>query len=1450
MIKNNKKSVTDRSSLSRTMCSVMSIISFASGTLASDLGGGSQISVGVSVNDPNIGDTKFVHTHGRGDVVQTASGAASSVFPGSGTQMIDTGTALHARLRIRIAPESEYSIIDQTNGGSYSTGRVLWKQGAAARNNCAGLTIAYRHDTDQLLFLVGDSFDDGGGIGYRTRVWSVSTVIDDGQFRTIDCSYDELTGDARIWIDGHFYNPSAVVGPGGIQPAPELNGNWAKFGGSILGGSFPDGIYQLAGNGWAGVLGDRYTVWPDPNVLDEFDMELDSNTSVVGDVSYAAFRWAKGTDTLTESPWEVELVVEEDLIEEELVLVDNKSGLNGNDLKLLSGDHDETTPPVLVDAGQNNVVTRWIPTGLPTNRQQTRQLFVYHHGLGDQEITIDEYRSTLQHSNHSTTVEQDQIAKSIIMCMEPDGEIGYFYGYSSDQSLYPESDTNAKEYSIVSSSMGSPANGSHTFTLPAGKPGLYRIVVKSGAFVVRDGNDSPLYTHHEGFEFKTNYSGPYWGAYAPFGPLQGVSELGSTGYAYIPRDINPTTGNAYEIENGVILNTTLTDRAYGATSGTAMSSSSTFVNAPGIIESSLSAGWSIELPGMPFALSPDEFGAYHYIRGGVIEEENFTLWSLDEKILRDRIVEIASTGFGDPEDSVEDFGDGSSGLHAQHILDSPRDYYSLGTYPQGISDFNIAIHHQVVDTTQNMLGSIHFNIEAAGENPNFDSRMEYGEPQYTGNNVDQFGPAFLFWAGWDDVDANPYLNNAYIDKRARAAMLAFARHIQGGRLRRETRFENTLNPGLVGLAGTDELGIGMHWARVYSLFDSDDQAAFLPAALMQFCHVANNPPTTTRNQDAHNLPFLYEIGELWDDVNDETSVLPDWAEDYAKEIVEYPTHSSGEDVSLYEAEGFDGSYSGIQNYMIAAGWLVSGGEFDPTNSGSNGDYGREWDFLRVVLERQYEYWSHFMGSSPEGELITFGHDSDSRKTIGAVREQYNGAKELGALVNSIAARLALHDKTNRSMILRANSFGSTLAFPIVDSAYQKWTNNEPNPVHPKVGTKFDYMPIYAGGLAHLFDVNGDPIDTGAVLPSEVEVLSGVNVEEINEGFFAINTPCYYAVISTRSVGPYFYEEAIQQHRVARPIEDPSDVNGGGNMKEHPYIFVANSPTDDRTSLSESNSEELGGVGLSFFVDKTTGTGNSPLIVGRNWSPLTTHQLIGYVDATGSEPEERRWAEQNSRKFNGYIDPVNSDNYIIEICYDLNDGDTSTNTHGYRVERKYTFKPSSIDVDVSVYLSGTINDMKCDAISGTIETLDRLVENIPFELSESVIGTAARADRFDMLEMEKLPWGPQWDEWCATNWTGGEGLIYQGQEIGWLQKEIPVPTAGVPSVLSYTIEPTNGSCGSSPLLNQGGAQVKITEFVQAYERGDHSADLNQDGIVDVFDIQEFIGTLDGSQSSRE
>jgi len=218
---------------------------------------------------------------------------------------------------------------------------------------------------------------------------------------------------------------------------------------------------------------------------------------------------------------------------------------------------------------------------------------------------------------------------------------------------------------------------------------------------------------------------------------------------------------------------------------------------------------------------------------------------------------------------------------------------------------------------------------------------------------------------------------------------------------------------------------------------------------------------------------------------------------------------------MMEAEGFDGGYSGIQNYMFAAGWIVSGDKFDPSSASTF--YDRDWDFLADALDRQHDFWSHFMTPSDSGTMTAFGHDSDSRTAIGAVQGHYHGGKVIESISSDMVARLLLEDGTDRATKLLASSEERKMFLcddlPVkTDIEAPKWRdetldNNFNNPLS-REGAKFDLMPLYVGGAGHIFGSNG-PIDRGAEFPCEVVVASSIEIEEIKEAYIAINTPCYY-----------------------------------------------------------------------------------------------------------------------------------------------------------------------------------------------------------------------------------------------------------------------------------------------------------------------------------------------------
>ncbi|MDF1810443.1 MAG: hypothetical protein P1U42_12190 [Phycisphaerales bacterium] len=1358
-------------------------------------------------------DTQFLRFHGRGDVLRTATPFnGCTAFP-YGLVTDDMGQYFHVRLRVRLAPESEYSIIDDNNiqTSGHTTGRILWTQGTIEYGQYAGFTIGYEHDSENdtgyLYLALGDGGDTSGNEDGRTQIWKAEIQLDDGEFHTIDIGYDDNfdsngNGLAFCWVDDTALAFTSLVSTGVQDSSVHLNGSWYA-GGAIMGNPRSDALSKLSGTWtvWNNVIGTRDVVWPNPNGSSSSDVNsLDTYTSAIGDVAYAAFRWAHPESLLSgANKWDVELKLNGSLVDQAGGL-ENSNGVSTTSLLSAEAGFDSTFP-TWIDSGYTEF-TKWFPnpvnqSTIQTNHQQTRQILVYHHGLGDQEIRVEEY--------NGTTSTKQRISRSIVMCIEPDGEIGHFVG---------SSDTH--EYSLVPSGASYPANGQHTLTLPAGKPGLYRILVKSGTAndVEYPPGSGQFQDHREGFAFSSNQEVMYWGALAPIGRLEGVDGLSGSAFAYIPRDIDSCD---FTIASG----TSLVERPLDSSGGTQVTNAtSDLSNKPGIIEATLGSNWSVDALRLPFALCKNEFGAQHYIKGGVIEEENFTLWSIDEKILRDRIVGILENEapFGDPNLIIDDFGVVNPGAGINHhIVQNPRQYYSLGSYPRGVDLIHTALQRQVTSVNNCMVGSIHQDSSTSS------AQLKFGEITDCANNFDEFAPALLFWAGWKDVNANPYFGKDDMKRRARSAMLAYARHIQGNRLRFQKGSaslthgygENSLHHGNAGLGGTADLGIGMHWARVFNVFNQDDWDAFLLASAIQFCNIANEYPTSTRNQDLHHLPFLYEFGRLWENQTGSGDVGT-WASNYAHELIANPVWATS-DVALEEARGFDGSYSGIQNYMLAAGWIVSGDKFDPNNTGVNGDYNREWDFLRTQLNVQYDFWSHFMASSSDGEQIIFGHDNDSRTTRGTVLEQYGGAKAIGTRASDMASRLALESGTSRAEDLLANvwpySFGIGDTFADTSVVATRWTNVNQG---RSGSARSNLMPLYVGGATDLFDMSGDPIDHGALLPSEVPVSVGVHHEEISQAYHVIHTPCYYAIVSDRVPYRFYYQDSLGRHTVIRDVENHSLTSGGGAH-------------DDGTSLTHylngdkpSHSDELGGVGFSLLIDKTTPSGNSPVIVGRNWSPFTSHQVVGFT-ATG----KRRWAEQESRILTWDTNTFGQTQ--LTVSYNLNDGDQDHQTKGYLIERVYTFKTSTIDIDVTV------------SYDSDAEPLVRLVENVPFELSSTSIGASERAARLSHLQSEELPWGtnPVWDEWCATNWTEN-GLQYLEQEIGWLQKDITVPTSSNPTTtLSYSFKPQAACAIQGPLNLETNTFTQVLEFTRAFEQGDASADLNGDGVVDQIDLAIFL-----------
>lgn len=1398
-------------------------------------------------------DSVFLRFHGRGDVLRTVEPFASdSVFPG-GAHASDPGDSIHARMRVRLAPFSEYEILDQTNNGDPSPARVLWTQGTIDQNNYAGFTIAYRYDTEELYFVVGDSgATSTGDNDERSRVWKVSTDIDDGEFYTIDWTYHDVLGEASCWIDGQLMSLTAVTN-GSLQDAPQLNGSWNT--GSLMGNLRSDGFSTLAGrDGWGAYIGDDIVVWPQPNGPSSGDVNvMDQNTSVLGDLSYAAFRWARATEDIVLEPWAMELKLDDP--EDGDVPTDSvTNGLTTQLLMSAESFHDSMKPSwCATNTGQ--LITEWIATHSTTNvHPQPRQLMFYHHGLGDQKIEISELVDECGL--------QGELEESIVLCLGPDAEIEYWAIKLKDSGNISHS------YSLIGNM---PVSGVHTVTLPAGKPGLYRIFTKVAK--------------NKGYSFRTNQgytdlqgqvSQPesiYWGAYAPFSNLEGVSGLPATdAYAYIPEvtekyDLKfENVSSASEVTQAG-LHVSLSQN-WDSTNKFQPSDGATFFPGSKFIRMNLNANWYVEARRFPFVLSNSRYAAEHYVRAGVTEYEgigtqpNFTIWSPDERVLYERILEISAQGLGTWSSLIEDFQD-----KRVHIVDNPTRYYTLATYPIALPSIHTALMYQVTNSDSGKIGSIdHKPLESS-------LFHRYADSPKGVNNFDSFGASMLFWAGWDDTDANPYYSTAsvdYFERRARCAMLSYARHIQGTRLR-NSETDTGLHHGNAGLAGSDVLGFGLHWGRVYDLLTPEDRAALLPSVIMQLNYILNTNPTSTRNQDAHFIPFLYEAARLWEsEMNGDTTVM-DIAKNYAERIV--VPFIEGQDVALAEAQGFDGSYSGMQNFYLSAGWLTSGDLFDPgapadlLNPGNQEiRYDREWGFLNTAIDSQYSFWTHFMSPSYDGSRTVFGHDTDSRTGLGAVREQFGGAKVIGSRLNSQAARLLMRDGSDRQDLLEEP--GHLLSRSNLNNLFDNmdsWVNDINGPVEApnwwletknvtgaRDGSKFDLLPLYAGGSEHLFNKFDVPLPITETLPAEQVVATGIVFNEIDEAFLTINTPNYYAVIATEVVGNYHYiSQALDVYQIERPIENFANPQGGGDHDGEERIVSVDS------NKHAYRGEEIGGVGLSLFYDKTL---PAPTVVGRNWSPYTSHQLVGFT--AGSINTHRRWANQRSKikpelmNPGGSVQPYIVFDYYLNSTGDFDDSQTSLGTDktvGYKVSRKLTFYEDRIQVDLTVELPDN---------GGVLEALGGLVENVPIEMDSRNIGTFIRDSRILDLDNNTLPWpsvNGVWDTWCASNWIDYQeinpptnpdntpqnpdghlnvGLEYLNQEITWIQKDIPLPTLGNPSTFQYDIAVGNLPASQLHLGNEDEpSYTELMNFIRAFETRDPSADLDGDGEFTISDLRK-------------
>lgn len=760
----------------------------------------------------------------------------------------------------------------------------------------------------------------------------------------------------------------------------------------------------------------------------------------------------------------------------------------------------------------------------------------------------------------------------------------------------------------------------HTVLLPIEKDGIYKIVVKS--------------FEGEQFDIYSTIDIDEWGIFCPSGSLnENVFDL-DTGYVFVPGEA-PTY--YFDITGTVAV----TDAALNAISADSESANPTF-GADDVWVVSVTAPWSIEHYATPFVVC-NSIAAANSIQSGTVltiginglDDQRF--YSVGDQILHARIVDIIDTLESTDHTTVVKSFDLAETLWPENTLK----YDVVRQYPNMFKTIHTNLKRQNLDVTSYRAGYM---------NPSTgpDSGMNIW-----GDNISSSGQSFGFLYAWND-DGNPYYNDSEIGKRAKIAMLGELRGVQGYRVRKSYN-NSSSRLGSVGLESKSLLGSALFFNDEANNISIEDIDAIMPSLLDQLDRTFADYYTTTRNQDCLNLETIVMASKLWK-IKYGNDKLEDLCIQEAKNIT--TTINNVANVALPEAIAYDGSYSGIQNFAMSSGYIC-------------GNKDEKWGFIKDSIEQNYNYWSQFLCPSSTG-MGTFGYDNDSRTTLGSLFEQFTGAQRtLPDDIPIVARWTKLSGKYDNA----TNSSASQGLSDYMANVNERITNDtDDEDLFDLAGSsKFQIFPLWTDAMSNLpEDVN---------LPCEIRVdeVSVVQKDHVIE----IQTPWYYASISTFQAGNFYWQFALEQYETPRAFDS---VGGIWNDENYPMTTI-----DDRRGL---DGEELGGCGLSMLYSKEA---NRPVITGRNINPFTTHQIVG---VTGSG--ELRWGWPTGRTYS-------IDENKLTIEYSLY-GDDYLTESDYSIVRTFTFSARNIVVENSV----TKN-------TNSVEDMVELYESIPLCVNKNVIG---------------------------------------------------------------------------------------------------------------------------------
>jgi len=853
--------------------------------------------------------------------------------------------------------------------------------------------------------------------------------------------------------------------------------------------------------------------------------------------------------------------------------------------------------------------------------------------------------------------------------------------------------------------------------LPPEKIGIYKIVMKGYS-----GTPFDIYSTDTIDE---------WGVFCPAGELnEEVFDL-DTGYMFVPGEAPTfyyeTTGSVSITESDatpIVLDTEIVDEVE-----VDIETNSPTFGTDDVWVVNVSGSWELFGYSTPFVLCNSIEAANSIQSGtvltvGILGLDDQRFYSVGDQRLHARILDVIDTlEDTDPASVIKTF-DSAVDLWPEN----PIKYYAVTQYPNYFRAIHTAITRQNLDGESYSAG--HMNTKEFMDNP-----IDAGTKTW-GLLDSAVGGTFNFLHAWNDA-GNPYYNDAEMGKRAKIAMLGEFRRIQGFRVTRD-HTNRSSRLGSVGLGSDNALDHALYFGNEMNNISDEDVDALMPSLLDQMDRILGDSYTSTRNQDCITLGILVMAGKMWERKYGNTK-LKDLCLEEARNIC--TTNGGVPEVSLPEAIGHDGSYSGLQTFEISIGYICSNG--DP-----------EWEFLRDTIERNINYWSHFVTPSA-GDTGAYGFDSDSRTNMGSIFEQFTGVQYTLPVSVPLASRWTRFSGKYESA---SNASSAILAY--IENMNTEITNNTDTEIIFDLGGagRFQTFALWTDEISGIADIP----ESSTLLPCEREI-SEVSVTQKNH-LIEVETPWYYCSLATFTPNRFYYENAFEQYRTPRAFDSV-----GGDWWNNGY------PMDTVSDKRGIDCEEIGGFGISMLYSKKS---NRPIITGRCINPCTTHQIVG-VTAGG----EVRWGlpDWDSASVIGRSYEIEGN--VLTITYDLygdqRDGDGPNGD--YEIVKKITFAARNISI------TNTITRTKIET-----DEIISFYEYIPLVTSERIIGASARASVISAIENPEETVTSLGDEINIQGNLESTPLVefrsQNGKEVvSYARIPIAIPGLGQTTSISYNIE---------------------------------------------------------------